>query len=158
MMNPLEINELQKAMILRGVDYETSELIIHDFRARCVEILGADRYHEIMQAEREGRLWITPCKNGDTVYVVGKCRVMECYIQESYLEDDGGTEHLVSFECDNDCEGCPFNNWHQDYSGEYSCDGEWGQGAIKEKDFGKTVFLTREAAEKALEEANGKGN
>lgn len=38
-MNPLEINELQKAMMLRGVDYETSELIIHDFRWRCENLL-----------------------------------------------------------------------------------------------------------------------
>ena len=38
-MNPLEINELQKAMICRGVDYETSEQIIQDFRWRCENLL-----------------------------------------------------------------------------------------------------------------------
>lgn len=33
-LNPLERNELEKAMLGRGVDYETIQLIIKDFDAR----------------------------------------------------------------------------------------------------------------------------
>lgn len=116
MLNPLEHNELQKAMILRDVDYETSELIIHDFRVRCKEILGAERYHEIMQAEREGRLVILPCKRGDPVWRL---------VWERTIWPDESRRKIITsnFKIDDICE------------------------------IGKTVFLSREEAEKALEES-----
>ena len=41
-------------------------------------------------------------------------------------------------------------------SDEYHCSGEYGDGSVSSKDFGKTVFLTREEAEKALQEMEGK--
>ena len=37
-------------------------------------------------------------------------------------------------------------------SDEYHCGGEYGDGSVSSKDFGKTVFLSREEAEKALQE------
>ena len=37
--DPFEINELQKSMIGRGIDYETSELVIHDFLWRRKNLL-----------------------------------------------------------------------------------------------------------------------
>ena len=130
MLNPLEINELQKAMMLRGVDYETSELIIRDFRARCVEILGSERYHEIMQAEREGRLVILPCKVGDTVYE----------LQYEYCDRRG--RDMCNEYCDGWDVHCP------DYEGETEAyETKFDISMIAE--LGKTVFLTREEAEKA---------
>ena len=36
----------------------------------CCDFLDAARYHDIMQAEREGRLVILPCKVGDRVYYI----------------------------------------------------------------------------------------
>lgn len=115
MLNPLEHNELQKAMILRGVDYETSELIIHDFRVRCVELFGAERYHKIMQAEREGRMVILPCKRGDPVWRL---------VWEQVTWPDESRRKIIA------------SNFRLDDIYE----------------IGKTVFLTREEAEKVLED------
>lgn len=123
---------------------------------RTVEIAGLckkggiDHLLELKKAENEGKLIVLPCKTKETVYVVGEKRVMECYIVEVYIDNARGLEYMVSFDCDNACDGCPFNSWRQDYSGEYSCDGEYGDGCILGSDFGKTVFLTREEAEAEL--------
>lgn len=118
--------------------------------------LSVERMIELAKAEAEGRLVVPPCKVGDTVWVTGKERIVECYVDEAYLDDDKRIEYLVSFDCNIDCEGCPFNSMHQDYhSGEYSCDCEYGNACISSADFGKTVFLTRDEAEKALEAQNG---
>lgn len=123
---------------------------------RCFDDIGIKRGNEIVTAEAEGRLVVLPCKIGDTVWVTGTGGVMKCEIDEACFERDG-LVFMVSFNCEKDwtnyyeaCKGCPFNSWHQDYSGEWSCDGEWGRASIKGSDFGKTVFLTREEAEKAL--------
>ena len=35
-INPLERNELEKAMLGRGIDYETIQLILKDFDARIM--------------------------------------------------------------------------------------------------------------------------
>ena len=101
-------------------------------------------------AEEQGCLVVLPCKVGDAVFAVGERLIKKCDIDEVHV-DKFGVEYLVSFICADDCDGCPFNSWHQDYSGEYSCHGEWGQAVIRAEDFGKTVFLSRKEAEAALE-------
>lgn len=101
-------------------------------------------------AEREGRLVVLPCKASGKLYVCGERQIIECDICEVYLDDKNGIEYLVSFDCACDCDGCPFSNWKHDFEGEYSCDGEYGQSIVLGSYFGKTVFLTREEAEKAL--------
>ena len=179
-MNPLEINELQKAMMLRGVDYETSELIIQDFRWRCVnvlhekpfevsvedlpelwkayalekdenmtrdaqmlaaklraaiaEIIGidADRINEIMRAEREGRLVILPCKIGDTLFMLKDGKIYDGtvrFLRWEHHKDRGARSDVAA-------NPNPY----------FSIGASFG-------DFGKTVFLSREEAGKALEEA-----
>ena len=110
-----------------------------------------DRLRELAEADRAGRLVVLPCKVGDTVWAASG-KIIKCEIDETYLCDSGGIEFLVSFNCDDaDCKRCPFNNWTQDCSGEYYCDCEYGNGSFKDSDIGKTIFLTREEAEKALE-------
>ena len=105
----------------------------------------------LMEADRAGRLVVLPCKVGDTVWAASG-KIIKCEIDEIYLCDSGGIEFLVSFNCDGaDCKSCPFNNWTQDCSGECYCDCEYGNGSFKDSDIGKTIFLTREEAEKALE-------
>lgn len=91
-----------------------------------------------------------PCKVGDTVYAISESRVEECRCYDISI----GIENLVETEhnCDYECKGCPFNSWGQDYSGEYSCQGEYGVWLFKFEDFGKTVFLTKEDAEAKLKE------
>ena len=136
-------------------------------RLKAIEDILGEEYtladlRKIVEAERDGRLVVLPCKIGDTVWVTGTGGAMKCEIDEACF-DRTGLVFMVSFNCEKDwtnyyeaCKGCPFNSWHQDYSGEWSCDGEWGQASIKGSDFGKTVFLTREEAEKALAKEAGK--
>ena len=100
---------------------------------------------------------VLPCGYGKTIYAVGNKKIVECEIDEISF-GVVGLMYLVSFDCDSDCDGCPFNSWKQDYSGEWSCDGEYNQAAVKGCDFGKTVFLTREEAEQALGKMNGEGS
>ena len=95
--------------------------------------------------------FVLPCSYGKTIYVVESKKIVECEIDEISF-GVCGLMYLVSFECDSECDGCPFNSWKQDYSGEWSCDGEYNQAAVKGCDFGKTVFLTHEEAEAALAE------
>lgn len=111
---------------------------------------------------------VLPCKVGDIVYAVGdkdghqikECRV-SCFSFES-------AEHFVAvvyFDCDIDCNGCYFNAFSQSYYGGWDCDNAYGHSCIPISDFGKTVFLTREEAERAMKDgkdtnvlSKGRGN
>ena len=109
------------------------------------------RLRELAEADRDGRVVVLPCKVGDTVWAASG-KIIKCEIDETYPCDSGEIEFLVSFNCDGaDCKRCPFNNWTQDCFGEWYCDCEYGNGAFKDSDIGKTIFLTREEAEAALE-------
>lgn len=125
------------------------EMYRHD-RVQDFEVAEAQELAQYRTADKEGRLFVLPCKVGDTVFVNGELRTVECMIVEAYLDDKEGPVFLVTFDCDSDCKGCPFDSWHQDPSGEYSCDGEFCESSIKGSDFGKTAFLNREDAEVAL--------
>lgn len=111
-----------------------------------------DRLRELVDADRDGRCMFTKCKIGDILFVVGKKKVVEARVQEIYLDDMPELIYLVDFECDNSCDGCPFNSWKQSWEGEWECGGEYGDGSVKQSDFGKTVFLTHKQAEAALNE------
>lgn len=92
---------------------------------------------------------VLPCKVGDKLYAISENRIVECICKDISIHND--VTITADFECDYDCKGCPFNDWKQDfYTGEYSCNGEYGTWFFSEKDFGKTVFLTREEAEAKL--------
>ena len=95
-----------------------------------------------------------PCAVGDVVYAIGNTdrhhQIKECRVSDFGFESAENFCATVWFECDQDCEGCYFNDWSQSYCGEWSCSGEYGNGIIHIKDFGKTVFLTKEDAEKVL--------
>lgn len=121
------------------------------------DILGddydLDRLRELVEADRDGRCVVRMCKTGDKIYVVGSGKIVEAEIHDMYLlEQSKDIEFLVFFDCDDDCSGCPFNSWRQDHDGEWSCDGEYGDGSVKQSDIGKSVFLSREAAELAMKE------
>lgn len=121
---------------------------------------------DFLRAKKEDRLIVLPCKMDDTLWVSGGRRVIKCAIDEVCF-DKSGLVFMVSYNCEDDttgtmnnddqCDGCPFNTWRQDYSGEYSCDGEWGQASVKESDFGKTVFLTQEEAKAAIKKEENHG-
>ena len=145
----------------RLVKYEDTELtpeevsaLVKDWSDLCTivgECGGIDRVRKLAEADRAGRLMALPCKVGDTVWAVSG-KIIKCEIEEAYLCGGGGIEYIVTFDCDgSDCEGCPFSRWEQDCFGECYCECEYGCSSFKDSDIGKTVFLTREAAEKALE-------
>ena len=94
---------------------------------------------------------VLPCKVGDKLYTISSSRIEEVTCHSININDE--IDVWTEFNCDYDCKGCPFSSWKQDFhTGEYSCDGEYGDWCFSLDDFGKTVFLTREEAEKALAE------
>lgn len=98
---------------------------------RDAEQEGVARLREIAEADKEGRLVVLPCKVGDTVWITDpvrrlyseKVRTFFCG-NPSYYRGiaDNGVQMIRTTGCD-----------------------------IPIHEFGKTVFLTREEAEKALE-------
>lgn len=125
----------------------------------AAQALGVEpsRLRELAAADKDGRVVVLPCKGTEKLYVVGAKQIVECNVAEMYLMDDETIEYLVNFECVDNCDGCPFNSWKREtVSDEYHCGGEYGDGSVSSKDFGKTVFLTREEAERAIQEMEGK--
>lgn len=114
------------------MDHEAAE----QFRHLCQ---GCDlgRLEELAEADKAGRLVVLPCKVGDTVWIVGavrklysaKVRTFFCGHTSAVRGDDNdGHIHMIrTTECD-----------------------------IQMQEFGKTVFLSREEAEKALQEMEGR--
>lgn len=158
-----EVWERLKAYEDTGLTPEEVERSKLEIEAGCVKAIartyGIDinRLRKFAEADRDGRMVVLPCKVTDKLYVVGKKQIVGCDIAETYLNDDGTIEYLVNFECAEDCTGCPFDSWEREsVSDEYHCGGENGDGSVSSKDFGKTVFLSREEAEKALQEMEGK--
>ena len=89
--------------------------------------IDVDRMREIVAAERGGRVVVLPCKVGDTVYFALLGRIIEKQVFS-----------IVSF-----------SNSTRIY-----CDGT--SEYFRPEDIGKTFFLAREEAEKALAELEGK--
>jgi len=89
---------------------------------------------DIAIAKKEGRFVILPCKVGDTVFAIFKRKIHRCQVGSIHLSDfptwkDG--RHYARLYSYEDCR---------------KRDVLWLSMA-----FNKTVFLTREAAEKALQ-------
>lgn len=87
-----------------------------------------ERAHNLHVADKEGRVIVLPCKVGDTVYFALLGRIIEKQVFS-----------IVSF-----------SNSTRIY-----CDGT--SEYFRPEDIGKTFFLAREGAEKALREMEGKG-
>ena len=89
---------------------------------------------------------VLPCKVGDTVYIKGEP------VKISFLHIDNEITYCVQFDCEKfDCFSCPFYEDEVSREGEHDCR-TYGYMEFTESDIGKTVFLTREEAEKALKE------
>ena len=142
--------------------------------AAIEDILGdeydLDRLRELAQANREGRCVVLPCKIGDTVYHIAKCRDFSKVLDGTLYDSNGGYGTATGYYCP--CEladNCPFDD------DSFDCDANKNKpnifedtvesvniddyeqylrldysGAVSLEDFGKTVFLTREEAEAAL--------
>ena len=107
------------------MDHEAAEQLRHLCR-NC----DLDRLEELAEADKDGRLVVPPCKAGDTVYEVTSRKTISEYRVKAirvelfctFIEWD-----IVAGFVDKSIFGVPVN------------------------EIGKTVFLTREEAEKALE-------
>ena len=99
---------------------------IADFESLC----SYDRLRELAEADKDGRCVVLPCKVGDTVWRIvrdGEPHITRDEVRDMYFADDMTLcVELVG-----------------------------GRVTFTEK-FGKTVFLSREEAEKALQEMEGK--
>ena len=91
---------------------------------------GFDRLRELAEADKEGRVIILPCKVGDTVWRIvrdGEPHITRDEVRDMYFADDmTPCIELVG-----------------------------GRVTFTEK-FGKTVFLSRAEAERAIQEMEGK--
>lgn len=95
-----------------------------------------DRLRELAEADKDGRLAVLPCKVGDTLWVIGRDNVprkmeLEAPDIRTVCTDE---DNLCMSTCNRKPDGFCAYRLRND-------------GA----DIGKTVFLTREEAEKALE-------
>ena len=114
--------------------YEDTGLTPEEVRSMCGEwcammsvwnsIGNYDRLHELAEADRDGRVVVLPCKVGDGLWTFCSHPVEQVY---SFTVTDistlNGRTMLNTSRC----------------------------GVIDARDVGKTVFLTRKEAEKALE-------
>ena len=95
------------------------------------------RLVELAEADKDGRVVVLPCKVGDILWITGSIRrLYSAKVRVFFIgnpsgvrgrDNDAGTQMIRTTECD-----------------------------VPMRDFGKTVFLTREEAEKALAEMEGK--
>lgn len=97
------------------------------------------RMVELMKADKDGRVVILPCKVGDTIYTNN--RVLGA---DNAMHDEICTRRIKGYS------GNALNKVWLISNGDY-CD-----LSIFPSEFGKTVFLSREEAEKALAETEGK--
>ena len=101
-----------------------------DLRTIVGECGGIDRLRKLAEADRAGRLVVLPCKVGDTVYEVTSRKTISEYRVKAI--------RVELF--------CTFIEW--DIVAGFVDKSIFG---VPVDEIGKTVFLTREEAEKALE-------
>lgn len=113
----------------------------HPVRARILTYEEADKWKEYKELEKQGLLVRLPCKVGDMVWD-NNFGYLESYeikafsygYCDSYVEPGIGIEDEIIF-------------YYENYTHSISI-----TGAFPMSEIGKTVFLTREEAEKKLEE------
>lgn len=97
---------------------------------------GFDRLRELAEADKDGRVVVLPCKVGDTIYFARAHPILQ-YKVTGYEMGEASISQVRSKHVDKET-GLTFNFTFR-------------PGSI-----GKTVFLSREEAEKALQEMEGK--
>jgi hypothetical protein len=103
------------------------------------EALGTtpERLRELAAADKEGRVVVLPCKVGDTVYFVNAKQILE-FAVVGYAVDETGISWVHSEHVDKT--------------------GHTNERTFSPDRFGKNTFLTREEAERALQEMEDKRN
>lgn len=105
-------------------------------RAEAAQALGLEpsRLRELAEADKDGRVVVLPCKVGDTIYTHN--RVLGT---DNAMHDEICTRRIKGYG------GNALNKVWLMASGDY-CD-----FSVFPSEFGKTVFFTREEAERAME-------
>ena len=131
-------DDINAANVFADVVSELDEFPTIDPVTAAAEALGMspDRLRELAQAEKEGRLVVLPCDVGDKLYDVTLGEVREKIVISLSMLLSKSVNHLV-IHAEN------FRNAVTSY---------------ELQDIGKTVFLTREAAEAALDAMRGENN
>jgi hypothetical protein len=93
---------------------------------------------------------VLPCEIGATVYYVDKGRMAEATVSEIYFHTNNDWNMVLEFWCEEECKECPFESWSQNYFGEWDCAGEYGYWTVCNEEFGETVFVSKEQAEKKM--------
>lgn len=105
--------------------------------SKIEDILGdeydLDRLKELVEADREGRCVLLPRKVGDKLYKISENGVKEVVVQSIVFMLSHTVNHLTV----------------------HVANERGAMTEIETKDFGKTVFLTREEAEAALKKMKG---
>lgn len=121
-------------------------IMLDPAHTRVIRAIDRLAYYEDM--EEQGRLVVLPCKVGDTVYrICPKCND----------KHDGSCENCAWRSCMTNCGCTTYGLWGD---GQYPPDEctivpykvFWNYIPNMIEKFGKTVFLTREDAERALKE------
>lgn len=139
-----------------------------DKRAKMADMLRLEEYQalgpiahlrELVEAEREGRCLVLPCKVGDTVFVIDKCENVIMNRDDDYFTGTGAVECPFESSCGfEDCQDDHIRifettvtdfwvNEENDYHLKIFL-AHMGRGYVQ-SEFGKVVFLTREEAEAA---------
>ena len=129
------IDRLDVLCILDAPSLRTAVDMAKDVLREVDELGGLDRLRELAQADREGRCVVLPCKLHDKVFFIENGCVKETEVDSFHNWTSGRWK--ISTHTDRMYEH--WKGYEIDFSG-----------------IGKTVFLSREDAEKALEEMEGK--
>lgn len=131
-------DDINAANVFADVVSELDEFPTIDPVTAAAEALGMspDRLRELAQAKKKGRLVVLPCDVGDKLYDVTLGEVREKIVISLSMLLSKSVNHLV-IHAEN------FRNAVTSY---------------ELQDIGKTVFLTREAAEAALDAMGGENN
>lgn len=126
------INKCRFCKFFDGTGYVDGEFAHSILSGIFGEDYDLDRLKELVEADREGRYVVLPCKVGDKVYCI------QSYFNDAKMRSEKKVK-------------CRVVDFVQSSPDLFEC-----QGMIyKFEDIGKTVFLTREEAEAALERMEG---
>ena len=136
-----EVWERLKAYEDTGLMPEEVERSKLEIEAGCVKAIartyGIDinRLRKFAEADRDGRVVVLPCKVGDTVYFVNAKHILE-FTVVGYAVDETGISWVYSEHVDKT--------------------GHTYERTFSPDRIGKTTFLSREEAKKALQKMEGK--
>ena len=103
--------------------------------AQAAGNMTVGRLKELAEADKDGRVVVLPCKVGETVYFVNAKQILEFTVVR-YAMDETGISWVDSEHVDKI--------------------GNTNERTFSPDRFGKNTFFTREEAEKALQEMEGK--